>query len=414
MRIPSLLILVCLASPSVRAQDKNDDAFELAKRVARASEKAVVAVVTLHDRDGKRHERVGVIAGSPPLLIVPDRGRMAPTLQIRAHNGSHGTAELRGVDEEFGVAFYAASWRGDAPLALSFETKMPTADSVGVLGYGGAEFVQLLRVRGPASEVGLFTTAGPSPSTPVGTPLVSSDGGLLGIYAGSKYEDPVVSRNFVRRSVTGLFLGASVLSRAVSDITNHGRIRRGFLGIVIEQAPGGGRVASVLKGSPAASGGLIAGDVITAIDGVICDAERLSRELALRRPGDRVTLRIARLDQDVLLTLGNRAEEEAFWIGPQSLGLEVIELGPSLRAYLHLPKGQRGVVVERIEEGSIAEQAGLTRGDVVTEGGGGAIADVAEFKAALVASRGWIELLVVRTGESLPLAIAIRAPVGSR
>ncbi|MEE8105380.1 MAG: PDZ domain-containing protein, partial [Planctomycetota bacterium] len=298
--------------------------------------------------------------------------------------------------------------------ALSFETKVPQVDSRGVLGYGDADFVQMLRVRDAAPEVGLFGTAGPSPSTPIGTPLVSSRGRLLGIFTGYKYGEPVVSRNFVKRRMTGLFLGASVLSRAVSDIAEYGRIRRGFLGIVIEASKTGGRVASVIKGSPASTGGLIAGDVISSIDGTRCDAARLSRELALRRPGDRVVLTVERLDQDVIVTLGNRAQEEAQWVGPQSLGLEVIELGPSLAAYLRLDKGQRGVVVERIEVDSIAELAGLKRGDVVIEGGGGGIADVAEFKAALVASRGWIELLVMRAGESLPLAIAIRAPAGSR
>lgn len=53
----------------------------------------------------------------------------------------------------------------------------------------------------------------------------------------------------------------------------------------------GAAIAGVIEGTPAASAGLVAGDVVTAVDGVaVADAESLSELLAGYEPGDAVTI----------------------------------------------------------------------------------------------------------------------------
>ncbi|KQT01311.1 hypothetical protein ASG23_07010 [Cellulomonas sp. Leaf395] len=61
-----------------------------------------------------------------------------------------------------------------------------------------------------------------------------------------------------------------------------------FLGISLGSA---GEVAGVLEGTPAAWSGLVAGDVITAVDGVpVTSSTSLSELLEAYSPGDTVTL----------------------------------------------------------------------------------------------------------------------------
>jgi putative serine protease PepD len=73
--------------------------------------------------------------------------------------------------------------------------------------------------------------------------------------------------------------------------------------------PNGAVVASVVPGSPADKAGLQKGDVITAIDGQpVKDPSGLSSAIAIKKPGDKVTLQIERngLTQQTDVTLGVR------------------------------------------------------------------------------------------------------------
>ncbi len=64
-----------------------------------------------------------------------------------------------------------------------------------------------------------------------------------------------------------------------------------FLGVSLQDSPGGAVVAAVGNGTPAASAGLQAGDVITSVDGkAITSANSLSSVIAAHDPGDRVKI----------------------------------------------------------------------------------------------------------------------------
>lgn len=66
----------------------------------------------------------------------------------------------------------------------------------------------------------------------------------------------------------------------------------------------GALVADVVRGSPAAAAGLKAGDVVTAFDDQpVADAKALVAFVAARKPGDRVTLRVVRRWQPVVVAV---------------------------------------------------------------------------------------------------------------
>ena len=86
---------------------------------------------------------------------------------------------------------------------------------------------------------------------------------------------------------------------------------RAYLGSIPDMTsePGGVRLTGVTAGSPADSGGLKAGDVITAIDGdSVANLTDMQNALVKHHPGDKVDIRVRRGDVVVTLsvTLGRR------------------------------------------------------------------------------------------------------------
>jgi S1-C subfamily serine protease len=141
-----------------------------------------------------------------------------------------------------------------------------------------------------------------------GGPLVSSHGEIIGIN-------------------TAVILGAQGICFAVAsntanfvlgELVRHGHVRRAFIGIAAQQTAiprrlqhiagvtqaRGVMVASVEPKSPAEQAGLLAGDIILALDGVIITgADDLIRLLAADKIGRRVTLDTLRHGERRQLTI---------------------------------------------------------------------------------------------------------------
>jgi serine protease Do len=94
--------------------------------------------------------------------------------------------------------------------------------------------------------------------------------------------------------------------------------------------------------------------------------------------------------------LGERAAARAGFVTAELIGLKCVDIGPELRRFFGLADDLRGVVVQEVKPSSAAAAAGFERGDVITGGGGGAIADLEELNAALAGARGKIELSGLR------------------
>jgi len=96
-----------------------------------------------------------------------------------------------------------------------------------------------------------------------------------------------------------------------------GRVGGGFLGVEVGTASGstpGVSVVTVQSGSPAAQGGLQAGDVITAINGSsVTSPAQLSQAIASHQPGDHVTVTYTRngTSSPAQVTLGSRPAPSA-------------------------------------------------------------------------------------------------------
>ena len=82
-----------------------------------------------------------------------------------------------------------------------------------------------------------------------------------------------------------------------------------LLGVSVSDGEGGAQVDVVIPGSAAEQAGVEAGDVITAVDGVETpEAAALLETVRAHEPGDELTLRVERGDEELELavTLGQR------------------------------------------------------------------------------------------------------------
>jgi len=147
-------------------------------------------------------------------------------------------------------------------------------------------------------------------------------------------------------------------------------------------------------GSPAADAGLKAGDVVRSLDGKPIDSSSdLSSRVAAKGPGARVGLDVVRdgADKTIDVKLGTFPEEESgedqAAEAHKTLGMTLRTLTPDVAQGLDIPSDAHGVVIVRVEPGSLADTAGLRERDVVVSVDGQPVADVGAFHAIVEKAR---------------------------
>ncbi|MFZ1904359.1 MAG: trypsin-like peptidase domain-containing protein [Steroidobacteraceae bacterium] len=129
-----------------------------------------------------------------------------------------------------------------------------------------------------------------------GGALVDASGNLVGI------NTAMVAKSLGVEGI-GFAIPVNMVRGVMSDIIAHGRVIRGWMGIVPEDlsdeqaqqlglAQGGVVVANLYVGSPAQQAGLQLGDLLTSIDGATpASAQDALGHIALQKPGSVITLR---------------------------------------------------------------------------------------------------------------------------
>ena len=163
-------------------------------------------------------------------------------------------------------------------------------------------------------------------------------------------------------------------------------------------------INKVIPNSPAQEAGLKRGDVIVAINNrTVKDLDRFADILADLNPGDRVRIVYIRdgkkdstyallaasspLQQTAQTTIDDTQELD--W------GVALSPLSTSLRNSLNIPSTINGVVIVSVQPGGLADEAGLSQGDVITGIDKIAITDMHEFFDAIIADANNTALLDV-------------------
>jgi serine protease Do len=232
--------------------------------------------------------------------------------------------------------------------------------------------------RSPGSFIQTDAAINPGNS---GGPLVDARGEVIGINTFL-----VSSSNSF--SGMGFAIPTQIVRPTVEALIRDGKVSHGYMGIGISDVTPenakffhvenneGAVVSQVEDGSPAAKAGLKVGDVITALDGQkVSDASQLQIEVGQKQPGSSIKLQVLRDGKNVnvpitLEEMGSRdheGKEAGSDHGKPRWGLGVTDMTPDLREQLQASSDVHGAVVEQVQPGSAADNAGLQRGDVIVE-----------------------------------------------
>ena len=214
-----------------------------------------------------------------------------------------------------------------------------------------------------------------------GGPLVDARGEVVGI-------------NTFLISPSGSFSGmgfaipSQLVKPTVETLIRDGKVSHGYMGIGITDVTPenakffhmneatGAVVTQVEPDSPAARAGLKIGDVIAGVaDQKVIDAGQLQVIIGEKRPGTKISLDVVREGQRMTLPvtleeMGTRTAQNGSSgteHGKTRWGLGLNDLTPDLRQQLQVPQNVHGAVVTNVQPGSAADDAGLSRGDVILQ-----------------------------------------------
>ena len=308
-------------------------------------------------------------------------------------------AELLGTDPRTDLAVLRV--RHSAPLPFVPWGNSDTAEvgdwvlAIGnPFGLGGTVTAGIVSARGRDIRQGPFddfiqTDAAINRGNS-GGPLFNTQGQVVGI-------------NTAIYSPSGgsIGIGFSIPSNLARGITQQlaegGRVRRGWLGVNIQQVTDeiaeslglrgtvrGALIARAQEGAPAAAAGIRNGDVVLRFNNQeVRDMRSLPRIVAETAVGARVPVVVWRdgREETVTVTLGELPpEQQLASANPQAptppagapievagLGLKVAAITPELRERLRLRPEQRGVAVVEVAPNSPAAERELRPGDVILE-----------------------------------------------
>ena len=235
-----------------------------------------------------------------------------------------------------------------------------------------------------------------------GGPLINTRGEVIGI-------NSAVSR---QASSIGFAIPINQAKLILPQLKDTGHVQRGYIGVALRdvdpdlQGPlglpqtNGALVQDVTTGSPAERAGLKPYDLITSVDDLdVTTNDSLIREISARAPGSTARLEVIRdgRPREVLVKLAERRPARTVSdrrsdtardsqrlqqqsVGPGDLGLTVIEIDASNAHRFDVPEGMTGLLVQRVEAMSAAQEAGIERGHVILEINREAVNSVAKLR----------------------------------
>jgi serine protease Do len=191
----------------------------------------------------------------------------------------------------------------------------------------------------------------------------------------------------------------------VEKLIQFGKVTHGYMGIGISDVTPdnskffhmtnavGAVVTQVEPDSPGAKAGLKVGDVITRIEGnEVSDAGELQVEVGQKNPGTTVHLQVMRDGKNVevpvtLEAMGSRdrsgKETSDAGHGKPRWGIGLADITPEMREQLQAPGDLHGAVIQQVQPGSPADNAGLQSGDVIVEVDRKPVQNAADVQKAL-------------------------------
>ncbi|NOQ40956.1 MAG: PDZ domain-containing protein [Desulfuromusa sp.] len=205
-----------------------------------------------------------------------------------------------------------------------------------------------------------------------GGPLININGELIGI-------NTAIAR---QAQGIGFSVPINTAKRVLDDLIDFGRVRRGFLGVLIgavspsfvrSYGEGGVLIEEVQSQSPARKAGLLEADVVLAVDGIpVSSPEHYHSLLQTYTPGNSLNFTLLRglqkLQKTVVLTSLPAGYELAYT--RRVFGFELRE-------------GKRSLQISKVIDDSAAKRSGIRRGDQIIKVDGVKVETLSEYERVI-------------------------------
>jgi serine protease Do len=382
-----------------------------------------------HMRQGQPEIEHGMGSGvviSPDGYIVTNNHVVDGAVDIRVTTSNRHVmkAKLVGTDPltDLAVLKVSATDLASVPWGDSKEVRPGQT----VLAFGNPYGFRFTVTRGIVSAVNRANPDSDNPSKPgefIQTDAAINPGNSGGPLVDARGE--VVGVNTFLVSPSGSFSGmgfaipTQIVRPTVETLIRYGKVSHGHIGIGVsdvtpenakffDNSTTGGVVTQVEADSPGAKAGLQIGDVITEIDGQkVTDAGELQVTVGQKQPGSKIMLKVLRdgKSMSVPVTLealgshnGEGNDDSSKAEGKMHWGIGLSNLTPEMRDQLQAPRDLHGAVVEQVQPGSSADNAGLQQGDIILEVNRHKVQSASDVQQALAnVPKGQDALLLVRS-----------------
>jgi serine protease Do len=346
----------------------------------------------------------------------------AETVQVTMDDGSTYDAKVVGSDSKTDLALIKVDAKKSFPFVKFADRDPRVGDWVVAVGnpfgLGGTVTAGIVSARGRDIGSGPYDDYiqidAPINKGNSGGPAFNTDGEVIGV------NTAIFSPSGGSVGI-GFDIPAATAKMVVAQLKEHGRIDRAWLGVQIQPVTAeiadslglkkaeGAIVAQPQADSPASKAGIVAGDVITEIDGAsIKDSRELARKVGMMAPGTKIKVTLVRKGEikTLALTLGKMPNEQHAKADTN----DEMSAGDSPRLGLNLApakdvagSGDQGVAVLGVDPNGPAAERGIKTGDVILDVAGKAVTNTAEVRKALsdarTAGKNTI-LLRVKTAEA--------------
>lgn len=261
------------------------------------------------------------------------------------------------------------------PFGLSNTVTMGIISAIGRTDVGIADYENFIQ-----------TDAAINPGNS-GGPLVNMKGEIIGI------NTAIFSKTGGYQGI-GFAVPSNMVKGVIDQLIKKGKVVRGWMGVTIQEltpeiaqkfgmkTADGVLITDIAKGGPAHNAGLMRGDVILEFDGkTIKDASLLRNMVAQSEINKQIKLKIFRQGQEMSLVvtvkelpsdgvqmIPSSYSGEDINTGSNALsGITVMDINPATAKQLRIEGDEKGVVIVKIQPGSLAEESGIRKGDVIQE-----------------------------------------------